>query len=826
MPEQLVADIESAFGVPLIESYGMTEAAPQIASNRLPPFKRKPGSVGKVAGPEVAIMDQAGRFLAVGATGEVVIRGPNVIQRYDTESSVNEAAFSEGWLRTGDLGRLDADGYLFITGRLKEIINRGGEKIVPGLVEQALLEHPAVAEAAVFGIPHAVLGETVAAAVVLLPGQDLDQPVKQIRDFAATRLARFEVPQQIVIVDQIPLGATGKRSRRDLAAALGLEEDGQHQPTSIDKTAPRTATQKRVAEVFAEVLKTNTPGIHADFFELGGNSLAAMQVLARLQQIFQTTLSIEALFASPTVAGVTERIGEQMANLVADGAARLESKLPSSRDERRQEARIPRRQDAEPAPLSFAQQRVYFLDQIGAGAAYNMSASLWLTGQVDERALAHALDEISRRHDILRTHFPMRGDHPVQMVAPPLASDLAVIDLTTHADRERSAEAMRLATEEAGQPFDLETGPLFRAKLVRLSPQEAVLLLTMHHIVSDGWSIGVLYKELKQLYKAFRDYRTSPLAELPLQYADFAAWQQRRVEGGRLEREAAYWIRQLDQLPPACTFPADRSRPAIQSYRGAIEQIFINGHLIDRLRSFALRENATLFMTLLAAFKILLFRYNGQDDCVVGVPIASRPQEELESLIGFFANTLVLRCSLAGDPSFTELLARVRASALGAFAHQDIPLERIMEDLRISRDLSRTPLFQVMFAFQNMPETSGSAALIDLFATPSFELAPGLAAAPFRVDNKTAKFDLTLYLSEVDEGMSVTWQFNTDLFEPATIHRLAWQFQTLLEGIGDRSAEEALRADASLRGRQPSDRDRLEPHRNPPVAWTQFCPAV
>ena len=213
--------------------------------------------------------------------------------------------------------------------------------------------------------------------------------------------------------------------------------------------------------------------------------------MARLQQIFQTTLSIEALFASPTVVGVTERIGEQMANLVADGAARLELKLPSSRDERRQEARIPRRQDAEPAPLSFAQQRVYFLDQIGAGAAYNMSASLWLTGQVNERALAHALDEISRRHDILRTYFPMRGDYPVQMVAPPLASDLAVIDLTTHADRERSAEAMRLATEEACQPFDLETGPLFRAKLVRLQPSRRRCSPTMHHIVSDGWSIGV-----------------------------------------------------------------------------------------------------------------------------------------------------------------------------------------------------------------------------------------------------------------------------------------------------------------------------------------------
>lgn len=784
MPEQLIADIECAFGVPLIEAYGMTEAAPQIASNRLPPFKRKPGSVGTAAGPEVAIMDEAGRSLPVGGTGEVVIRGPNVIDSYDGEPVVDEEQFSEGWLRTGDLGYLDADGYLFLTGRLKEVINRGGEKIAPQLVEQVLLEHPAIAQAVVFGIPHSVLGETVAAAIVLKPGNDPDPPVQQIRDFVAERLARFEVPQQIVMVDEIPLGPTGKLVRKDLVQAVGLKQgDGQHHPASIDKTAPRTATERRVAEVFAEVLKADLPGIHADFFELGGHSLAAMQVLARLQQIFQTTLPIDALFVSPTVARLAERIGEQMANMVADGAARLEPKLPSPTDVSPDEAPIPRRHDAGPAPLSFAQQRVYFLDQIGCGAAYNMSASLWLTGQVDERALARSLDEISRRHDILRTTFPVRGDHPVQMVSPPLATDLAVIDLTGLAESERAAEAMRLATDEARQPFDLATGPLFRAKLIRLSREEAALILTMHHVISDGWSIGVLYRELKQLYDAFHEGRASPLEELPVQYGDVAAWQQRRVEEGWLERQASYWTRQLDNLPPACSFPADRPRPAIQSYRGAIEQVFIDRQMIDRLKAFALRENVTLFMTLLAAFKTLLFRYNGQDDCVVGVPIANRPQRDLESLIGFFANTLVMRSSLAGDPSFVELLARVRATALGAFEHQDIPLERIVEGLRISRDLSRTPLFQVMFAFQNVPGTSGPAATVDLYARPSFDLAPDLGARPFRVDNKTAKFDLTLYLSEVDEGMSVTWQFNTDLFDPATIHRIAWQFQTLLEGI-------------------------------------------
>ena len=580
MPKQLMADMESAFGVPLIEAYGMTEAAPQIASNRLPPFKRKPGSVGTAAGPDVAIMDETCRILPAGRTGEVVIRGPQVIDGYDSDPTVDEEIFLEGWLRTGDLGHFDTEGYLFITGRLKEIVNCGGEKISPAVVEQVLLEHPAVAQAIVFGMPHSVLGETLAAAVVLKPAQTLAQPVREIRDFVADRLARFEVPQQIVIVDQIPLGPTGKLARKDLARVLGLSErDGQKHLSLSAKITPRTATERRVAEVFAEVLKTDPPGIHDDFFELGGHSLAAMQVLARLQQIFQTTLPIDLLFAGPTVAGLAERIGEHLANLVAKGSARLEQTIEAGVGH----ARITRRTDATPAPLSLAQQRIYFLDRLGAGAAYNISASLWLTGRLDERALALALNEIVRRHDILRTHFPMCGDHPVQMVALPHQAELAAIDLETRAEGDRAAEAIALATEEACQPLDLENGPVFRAKLVRLSREEAVLLLTMHHIVSDGWSISVLYKELKQLYAAFRDYRAPPLAELPLQYADFATWQQRSVDEGRLDREAAYWTRQLEHLPPVCTFPSDRPRPPIQSYRGAIEQVFIDGYLIDRL---------------------------------------------------------------------------------------------------------------------------------------------------------------------------------------------------------------------------------------------------
>ena len=416
-----------------------------------------------------------------------------------------------------------------------------------------------------------------------------------------------------------------------------------------------------------------------------------------------------------------------------------------------------------------------------------MSASLWLTGPLDERALALSLNEIRRRHDILRTTFQMRGERPVQVVSPSHASDLPVIDLTAHPASTRTAEAIRQATEEAAQPFDLANGPLFRAKLIRLAPEERALLLTMHHIISDGWSIDVFYRELRQLYDAFRERRASPLKELPIQYGDFAAWQHQRVEAGVLAPQINYWTSRLDSLPLACTFPTDRSRPAIQSYRGAIHQVPIDRQLIDQLKALSQRENVSLFMTFLAAFKTLLFRYNGQDDCAVGIPISNRQKEELEPLIGFFANTLVLRTGLAGDPSFVELLARIRSTALGAYANQDVPLERIVQELKVARDLSLTPLFQVMFAFQNVPATMGSASQepppVDRFARPAFDLAPGLSAQPFRVDNGTAKFDLTLYLSVSKDGMSATWQFNADLFEKATIERVARHFHTLLESI-------------------------------------------
>ncbi len=689
---------------------------------------------------------------------------------------------------------------LFISGRLKDIINRGGEKIAPALVEQVLLQHPSIDQAVVFGIEHTMLGETVAAAIVLKPGQE-NASTRQIRSFVAERLARSKVPQRIVVVDAIPVAAGGKLDRSHLAAMLaGKEEDTGRDPQDTANAAARTVTQRRAAAVFAEVLGIEALGIHDDFFDLGGHSLTAMQVLGRLHRIFQIKLPIDCLFENPTVARLSQRIGEAMADLVADGKGRLEQETNQAPDAK--PPAISRHQDDAPGSLSSAQQRVYFLDRMGAGAA-----EPWIVppgASSTNTPVLWALDEIRRRHQILRTTFHMRGSGPVQLVSDFEATRLAVTDLTSHPAGENLAEAMRIASQEAAEPFDLEQGPLFRARLLRLAADDHMLLLTIHHIVFDGWSTSILHTELKQLYQAFHDNRPSPLDDLPFQYGDYAAWQQQRVETAEAGQQTAYWIDQLSALPPLSTLPTDRPRPANQSFRGATLHATIDRQTTDRLKALSRSRNVTLFMTVLAAFKTLLFRYNGQDDCVVGTPHANRPSKDLERLIGFFADTLVLRTSLAGDPSFADLLSRVRKTALDAYAHQNVSLEHIVERLKLPRDPSYTPLFQVMFAFQNTPELTEQPA-IDQTAGQFFDVARGLTAWPVRTDKVAAKFDLTLYLSETPKGMVATWQFNADLYELTAIEQLARHFQTLLEGISD-DADQKLSELALL---SEIDRDRI-----------------
>jgi amino acid adenylation domain-containing protein len=422
-------------------------------------------------------------------------------------------------------------------------------------------------------------------------------------------------------------------------------------------------------------------------------------------------------------------------------------------------------------PLSFAQQRLWFLDQLAPhNAFYNISTAVRLRGPLNIVALEQSLDEIVWRHEILQTTFMTLEGKPVQVIAiaPSLTVAMPVMDLQGLAKARQEAETERLATEEAQCPFDLTRGPLLRVKLVRLEERQYILLITMHHIISDGWSLGVFVRELAGLYEAFASGRSPLLPELPIQYVDFVIWQREWLQGDALEDQLRYWKRQLAPLS-VLDLPADRPRPPAQTFRGAIHSCELPHSLATALEELSREEDVTLFMTLLAAFQTLLYRYTGQPDVVVGSPIANRNRPELENLIGFLANTLVLRADLAGDPSFYELLQQERRVCLAAYAHQDVPFEKLVEELQPERDLSRNPLFQVMFVLQSAP-------------MPALEL-PGLTLELMETNSGTARFDLTLSVTSTAQGLEASFEYNTDLFDPARIRRMATHFQTLLKGI-------------------------------------------
>ncbi len=751
LPRRVLMALERVFSAPVLETYGTTETSAQITSNPLPPSVRKPGSVGIAAGPEIAIMDEQGNFLTVGQIGEILVRGPTLMRGYDNNHEANEHAFTQGWFRTGDQGYVDADGYLFITGRLKEIINRGGEKIAPHEVDDVLMDHPAVAQAVAFAVPHTHLGEEIAAAIVL--HRNASATASEIRQFAARCVAPFKVPRYVFIVEDIPKGPSGKVQRLGLAEKLGLTVPEQARPPiDADNAAPRTPVEEILVGLWVRVLGIERVGIHDDFFLVGGDSLLATQLISRIRDTLHIEVSFPSFFDTPTVADMARRI--EAASRAVPGL-QAPSMHPMPRD------RV--------IPLSLAQERLWFLDQLQPGsAAYNIPAALRLQGLLNVVALEQSLSAIRRRHEILHTSFPAEDGRPVQAIARALPWTLPMVDLQGVPEQAQEAQVCMLACAEAQRPFDLAQGPLWRTTLLRLAAEEHVLLLTMHHIISDGWSQGVFWRELGGLYEAFAMGKPSSLPELSIQYADFASWQRQWLQGDVLDSQLAYWKQQLAGIS-MLQLPTERPRPAVQTFRGARHPVLFSQTLLQALKGLSQRHGVTLFMTLLATFQALLHRYTGQDDIVVGSFIANRNWLETEGLIGFFVNTLVLRTDLSGHPSFRELLGRVREVTLGAYSHQDLSYEKLVEELRPPRDLSRNPLFQVLFTLRNAPRQ-----------TP--ELA-GLTLSFLEVYTETAKFDLTLELGETPEGLRGWFEYRTDLFDAATIARMARHFHILLEGI-------------------------------------------
>ena len=462
--------------------------------------------------------------------------------------------------------------------------------------------------------------------------------------------------------------------------------------------------------------------------------------------------------------------------------------LLEKRMKKGQPGAIPKRRSAELVPLSFAQERLWFLEQLQPlGSVYNLQAQLRIRKPVNVAALGKSLDQIVRRHEILRSRFAVADGKPMQEVQPPMQVGLPLIDLADRPPQIREAEAQQLAYMDTHRPYDLSTGPLFRATLLRLADNDFLLLLSMHHIAGDGWSLGLLFEELAQLYEAFDAGQPSPLPELPMQYGDYASWQREWLQGEVLEEQLSYWQQQLAGAPPLLTIPADRPRPPVQSFRGAVQYFTVPPNLTPAIKALGQLEGTTLFMTLLAAFSVLLYRYTDQDDIVVGSPIDNRNHPEFERLIGFFTNTLPLRISMAGNPSMREVLRRVKNVALGAYAHQDVPFEKLVETLRPGRSLGHNPLFQVMFVLQHQGFGSETAWDERKSAGPAAEAtrparnAGSQQAAPATLG--TAKFDLTLVIVEAPGGLFGSLEYNTDLFDPATAARLAAHFCILLENL-------------------------------------------
>ncbi|HET7114571.1 MAG TPA: FkbM family methyltransferase, partial [Pyrinomonadaceae bacterium] len=577
----------------------------------------------------------------------------------------------------------------------------------------------------------------------------VDVSPASLRSYLAERVPHYLVPSAFVMLERLPLLPNGKVDRQSLPSP---DED----TLAFGNTyvAPRAPVEEVIAAIWSELLGVARVGINDNFFELGGHSLLATQVVSRLRGALQVELPLRKLFASPTVAELAATV--EQARKLGAGLTLLPPIEPAERTGE--------------LPLSFAQERLWFLHQLEPqNSAYHLFNGLRIHGPLNVTALERTLQEIVHRHEILRTTFGLVDGRPVQRIAEESPATLEVNDLSALDEDTRATEVDRIAQYTARRPFDLSAGPLLRAQLLRLGENEHVLLFVLHHIISDGWSATVLVREVATLYQAFCANRPSPLPPLAIQYADYAVWQRRWLQGDVLHRHISYWQQQLQGAPQLLDLPTDRPRPAVQTFNGAAVPFCVSRDLSTALAALSRREGATIYMTLLAAFKILLSRYSGQTDIVVGGDTANRTSVDTEALIGFFVNMLVLRTQVDGELTFGELLRRVREVALNAYAHQDLPFEKLVEEMQVAREMSRNPLFQVLFTLQNN--------------TREYLELPGLQLDTMPVAGRPAKFDLTLAMKETDAGLLGVFEYNTDLFDASTIQRMAGHFQTLLASI-------------------------------------------
>jgi amino acid adenylation domain-containing protein len=747
-------------GCALVNQYGPSETHVVSAL----PLRGDPAewpalpSIGApIANTQLYVLDRHLGPAPLGVAGELYLGGENVARGYLGRPELTAERFvpdpfsrapGARLYRTGDRARWLAGGEVEFLGRSDAQVKVRGFRVEPGEVEAALERHPDVAEAVVLVREDAPGDRRLVGYVV--PREGAAAPAAALREHLSGVLPEYMVPAAFVALDALPLTPSGKTDRRALLRLQAPAAETGYVP-------PRTPTEEAVAGIWTELLGVPRAGAHDDFFALGGHSLVATRVVSRIRGVFGVELGVRALFEAPTVAGLAARV---------DAARRDEAAAalpPLARAER-------------PAtiPLSFAQERLWFLDRLDPGnGAYNMPLLLRLRGRLDADALRGALDALVERHESLRTVFPTRGEHPVQVVRPATGAPFRHEELATVADDAREEAALRRAREEALRPFDLAAGPLFRAVLLRVADDDHVLVLAMHHAVSDGWSQGILARELTALYGALSRGAEPSLPPLPVQYADFTLWQRGWLAGDRLRGEVDFWKERLGGAPALLEVPTDRPRRAARSPLGGAVEVRLPPALLDRVRDLGRREGATPFMTLMAAWQVLLAKYARQDDVVVGTPSAGRTHDALEGLVGFFVNTLAIRTDLSGDPTFAGVVARVRETALDAYAHQAVPFEKLVEELGVRRDLSHAPVFQVFFALQNLP--AGGVRL------------EGLELGPVPLGDETpTKFDLSLVLVEGPDGASGVLEYAADLFDRGTAERMAEHYADLLARLVER----------------------------------------
>jgi amino acid adenylation domain-containing protein len=741
----------------LVNMYGITETTVHVTYRpiTLKDLENRSGSVIGEPIPDLRLylLDAYGDPVPPGVMGEIYVGGAGVTRGYLNRPEQNAERFIQDKFstdstarlyRSGDLGRFLPNGDLEYLGRIDHQVKIRGFRIEIGEIEAVLQQHLDVSHVVVLVREDQPEQKRIVAYVVL--HQFATTTVKELRDFLKVKLPEYMLPSAFVVLESLPINHNGKVDRRALPAPdiYGNTQDDTH-------LSPFTPTEEVVAAVWQEILGAKV-GINVNFFDAGGHSLLATQVVSRLQKAFDIKLPLQYLFEYPTVAELSEcidkvRKGEQNFQIPA-----IE---PVSRTEN--------------LPLSFAQQRLWFLDQLeGGSSTYNVPIALELKGSLNAIALEQSLAAIVQRHEVLRTSFPTVDSYPVQAIAASCGITLAVVDLQSLSEKEQSVKVQQLVLETAQQPFDLANEPLLRASLLRLDEKCHILLLVMHHIVCDGWSMGILLRELYALYAGFAQGVPTSLPELPIQYADFAYWQHQWLQGQVLETNLSYWKQQLANLT-TLELPTDYPRPALQTFRGKRQNLELSKDLSEDIKALSRSEGTTLFMTLMAAFNTLLHCYAGQDDIAIGTDIANRNRVETEGVIGFFVNQLVIRTDLSGNPTFRNLLGRVRQVTMDAYDHQDMPFDQLVATLNPERDLRRTPLFQSKFVLQNAP-------------MPTMEL-EDLTLKVLEIEDDTAKFDLLLTLWETEQGLTGNLEFSTDLFNTDTISRMIADFETILRAV-------------------------------------------